>query len=194
MNDVGRAAMLGAQRRECFIQFRILTNPFGFILFQKHVMLCIMDNGLLVRRNRELEEAFPHLVREDSPSRKIGHAIAASPLSKVTHEVRMMSLDNGFSREEVEDWVARMKRSLSLGEGEPVGIEAARLGAMASAFGPGRASRRLGAQGQTRLHQASAAASSVEKRSPSAACTIVPGVPHGSLASWHSKAEKGVGE
>jgi DNA ligase (NAD+) len=35
----------------------------------------------LVRRNAELEAAFPHLVREDSPSRKVGHAIAASPLS-----------------------------------------------------------------------------------------------------------------
>src|SRR5690606_42070642 len=54
----------------------------------------------LVRRNAELEAAFPHLVREDSPSRKVGHAVAASPLSKVTHEVRMMSLDNAFSDEE----------------------------------------------------------------------------------------------
>ena len=78
----------------------------------------------LVRRNRELEEAFPHLVRDDSPSKNVGHAIAASPLSKVTHEVRMMSLDNAFSREEVEEWVARMRRFLSLSEDEPVAITA----------------------------------------------------------------------
>ncbi|MEM7664284.1 MAG: NAD-dependent DNA ligase LigA [Pseudomonadota bacterium] len=78
----------------------------------------------LVRRNRELEEAFPHLIREDSPSRKVGHEIAASPLGKVTHEVRMMSLDNAFNRDEVEDWVARMRRFLSLGEDEPVSITA----------------------------------------------------------------------
>ena len=51
----------------------------------------------LVRRNAELEAAFPHLVRPDSPSRKVGHEVAASPLSKVTHEVRMMSLDNAFT-------------------------------------------------------------------------------------------------
>ena len=31
----------------------------------------------LVRRNREMEAAFPHLVREDSPSRKVGAAPAA---------------------------------------------------------------------------------------------------------------------
>ncbi|OBV12416.1 DNA ligase [Erythrobacter dokdonensis DSW-74] len=78
----------------------------------------------LVRRNAELEAAFPHLVREDSPSRKVGHAIAASPLGKVTHEVRMMSLDNAFSPEEVADWLARMRRFLNLPEGEPLALTA----------------------------------------------------------------------
>ncbi|MBX7540500.1 NAD-dependent DNA ligase LigA [Qipengyuania sphaerica] len=78
----------------------------------------------LVRRNAELEAAFPHLVREDSPSKVVGHEIAASPLSKVTHEVRMMSLDNAFSAEEVEEWVARVRRFLALDEGEEVAITA----------------------------------------------------------------------
>ena len=68
----------------------------------------------LVRRNAELETAFPHLIRADSPSRKVGHEVAASPLSKVAHEVRMMSLDNAFSDEEVEDFVARVRRFLAL--------------------------------------------------------------------------------
>ena len=76
----------------------------------------------LVRRNAELEAAFPHLIREDSPSLKVGHAIAASPLGKVTHEVRMMSLDNAFSPEEVGEWLARMRRFLNLPEGEPLAI------------------------------------------------------------------------
>ncbi|MGB7420057.1 MAG: NAD-dependent DNA ligase LigA [Erythrobacter sp.] len=78
----------------------------------------------LVRRNAELEAQFPHLIREDSPSRKVGHGIAASPLGKVTHEVRMMSLDNAFDREEVEDWAARVRRFLSLAEGESVAFTA----------------------------------------------------------------------
>lgn len=78
----------------------------------------------LVRRNAELEAAFPHLIREDSPSRKIGHAIAASPLGKVTHEVRMMSLDNAFSPEEVAEWLARMRRFLNLPEAEPLALTA----------------------------------------------------------------------
>ncbi|MBY8333880.1 NAD-dependent DNA ligase LigA [Qipengyuania pacifica] len=78
----------------------------------------------LVRRNAELEAAFPQLVREDSPSRKIGHAIASSPLSKVKHEVRMMSLDNAFSAQEVEDWVARVRRFLSLADDAPLAFTA----------------------------------------------------------------------
>ncbi|MEE4206102.1 MAG: NAD-dependent DNA ligase LigA, partial [Erythrobacter sp.] len=78
----------------------------------------------LVRRNAELEAAFPHLVREDSPSRKVGHAVAASPLSKVTHEVRMMSLDNAFTGEEVEEWAARVRRYLALPEDEAIAFTA----------------------------------------------------------------------
>ncbi|MXO46692.1 NAD-dependent DNA ligase LigA [Erythrobacter vulgaris] len=78
----------------------------------------------LVRRNAELEAAFPHLVRADSPSKMVGHEIAASPLSKVRHEVRMMSLDNAFSAEEVEEWVARVRRFLALDENERVAITA----------------------------------------------------------------------
>ncbi len=78
----------------------------------------------LVRRNAELEAAFPHLTREDSPSRKVGHAIAASPLGKVAHEVRMMSLDNAFSPEEVAEWLARMRRFLNLPDDAPLACTA----------------------------------------------------------------------
>lgn len=78
----------------------------------------------LVRRNAALEEAFPNLVREDSPSRKVGHQIAASPLAKVSHEVRMMSLDNAFGEEEVHEWVARVRRFLSLADDAPIAFTA----------------------------------------------------------------------
>ncbi len=78
----------------------------------------------LVRRNADLEAAFPHLVRPDSPSRKVGHAVAASPLGKVAHEVRMMSLDNAFSTEEVAEWLARMRRFLNLPDDAPLACTA----------------------------------------------------------------------
>ena len=82
------------------------------------------DYDALVRRNNELEAAFPHLVRENSPNRLIGAAVAASPLSKVKHEQRMMSLDNGFSDEDIGEWLARVRRFLNLDEGAPVAVTA----------------------------------------------------------------------
>lgn len=78
----------------------------------------------LVRRNAELEAAFPHLIRPDSPSRKVGHDVAASPLSKVRHEQRMFSLDNAFTDEDVADFVARVRRFLALGDGAEVAFTA----------------------------------------------------------------------
>jgi DNA ligase (NAD+) len=78
----------------------------------------------LVRRNAELEAQFPHLVRPDSPSQAVGHAVAASPLSKVRHEVRMMSLDNAFADEEVAEFLARVRRFLNLPPGAEVAVTA----------------------------------------------------------------------
>jgi DNA ligase (NAD+) len=78
----------------------------------------------LVRRNDELEAAFPQLVREDSPNRLIGAVVAASPLSKVTHEQRMYSLGNGFADEDIAEWLARVRRFLNLGADAPVAVTA----------------------------------------------------------------------
>ena len=72
------------------------------------------DYDALTRRNLEIEAQFPHLIRADSPSRKVGNDIGASPLSKVRHEVRMMSLDNAFTDEEVAEFAARVRRFLAL--------------------------------------------------------------------------------
>jgi DNA ligase (NAD+) len=67
----------------------------------------------LVRENRELEERFPHLVRADSPSKRLG-AAPTTGLAKVTHARAMLSLENAFSAEEVGEFVARVKRFLAL--------------------------------------------------------------------------------
>jgi DNA ligase (NAD+) len=78
----------------------------------------------LVRRNNELEAAFPHLVRADSPNSLVGAAVEGSPLAKVTHAKRMMSLDNAFNDEDVEDFVARVRRFLNLPADAPVALTA----------------------------------------------------------------------
>ena len=77
----------------------------------------------LVRRNSAIEAAFPDLIRADSPSRKVGAAPAAH-LAKVPHARPMTSLDNAFTDEEVEEFVARVRRYLKLSEDEPVTLTA----------------------------------------------------------------------
>ena len=71
------------------------------------------DYDALVRENRELEERFPHLVRADSPSKRLG-AASTTALAKVAHARPMLSLENAFSAEEVEEFVGRVKRFLAL--------------------------------------------------------------------------------
>ncbi|MHA0327926.1 NAD-dependent DNA ligase LigA [Sphingomonas melonis] len=81
------------------------------------------DYDALVRRNSAIEAAFPDLIRTDSPSRKVGAAPAAH-LAKVPHARPMTSLDNAFTDEEVEEFVARVRRYLKLPEDEPVTLTA----------------------------------------------------------------------
>src|SRR6478672_830747 len=77
----------------------------------------------LVRENRELEARFPHLVRADSPSKRLG-AAPTSALAKVPHARPMLSLDNAFSDEEVIEFVGRVRRFLALPADEPVALTA----------------------------------------------------------------------
>ena len=81
----------------------------------------------LVRENRELEEAFPLLVRADSPSKRLGAAPVGSGLAKVTHARPMLSLENAFSADEVTEFVARIRRFLSLAPDAEVPLTACLL-------------------------------------------------------------------
>jgi DNA ligase (NAD+) len=78
----------------------------------------------LVRRNNELEAAFPHLVRADSPNSLVGAAVDGSGLKKITHAKRMMSLDNAFEAQDVHDFVARVRRFLNLAPDADVALTA----------------------------------------------------------------------
>ena len=66
----------------------------------------------LKQRNIELEAKFPHLVRADSPSKKIG-APLQSGFGKVAHRFPMLSLGDVFSIGEVEDFISGVKRFLN---------------------------------------------------------------------------------
>ena len=71
----------------------------------------------LVARNRALEARFPHLIRSDSPSRRVGAPVAEG-FTKSRHGEPMLSLDNVFSSEEFSDFCKRIRRFLGLAETE----------------------------------------------------------------------------
>ncbi len=69
------------------------------------------DYDALKRRNDAIEQRFPALIREDSPSKKVGAAPSVT-FQPVVHARPMLSLDNTFSDEDARDFVASVYRFL----------------------------------------------------------------------------------
>ncbi len=65
----------------------------------------------LKRRNLAIEACFPQLKRADSPSEQVGAAVSDG-FTKVTHAVRMLSLENAFESADVTDFVDRVRKYL----------------------------------------------------------------------------------
>ncbi len=72
-----------------------------------------LDYDALRQRNEAIEQAFPDLVRPDSPSQKVGFK-PLEKFEKVTHEIPMLSLSNAFSSDDMADFEERIKRFLNL--------------------------------------------------------------------------------
>jgi DNA ligase (NAD+) len=65
----------------------------------------------LYRELSDLEQQFPDLAKDDSPTRRVG----GKPLKafgQIAHRVPMLSLDNTYSEEEVTDFYRRIERLL----------------------------------------------------------------------------------
>jgi DNA ligase (NAD+) len=68
-----------------------------------------------------IENQFPDLVTPDSPSQRVGAAVR-SGFGKIEHARPMLSLANAFDREDIEDFVDRVRRFLGLDDGAEIGI------------------------------------------------------------------------
>lgn len=60
---------------------------------------------------KELEAAHPQLITPDSPTQRVGGAVAES-FASVQHRVPMLSLDNAYTADEVREFEARLQRAL----------------------------------------------------------------------------------
>ena len=63
-----------------------------------------------VRRLGELEERYPELRKQDSPTQTVGGRAETTLFAPVEHAERMLSLDNVFSATELEAWAAKVER------------------------------------------------------------------------------------
>lgn len=64
----------------------------------------------LLRELEELEAEHPEFAREDSPTKRVGGA-ALSKFEKVNHPVPLMSLQDVFSMEELDDFLTKIQQS-----------------------------------------------------------------------------------
>lgn len=62
------------------------------------------------RELEKLEEKYPELVTQDSPTQSVGGE-ASELFEPVEHKVRMMSLEDVFDDEELEEWANRVKKT-----------------------------------------------------------------------------------
>jgi DNA ligase (NAD+) len=65
----------------------------------------------LFQRLLDLEQRHPQLVTPDSPSQRVG-APPKENFSQVTHQLPMLSLENGFDGQDIKDFENRLKRFL----------------------------------------------------------------------------------
>ncbi len=63
----------------------------------------------LMRELKKLEADYPELITPDSPTQRIS-AIPLDSFKKVSHSSRMLSLNDVFSREDVEAWIKRTEK------------------------------------------------------------------------------------
>ncbi len=94
-----RHAELAEQLTEHIYRYHVLDSP----------LVSDAEYDQLMRELRELEERHPDLRTPDSPSQRVGGPVSTD-FTAVEHLQRLLSLDNAFSAEELDNWAARAQR------------------------------------------------------------------------------------
>lgn len=97
MNYKERMDSLVTQLNEANYRYYVLDDP----------QMLDFEYDHLLRELEELEAAHPEYAREDSPTKRVGGQ-ALSKFEKVTHQVPLMSLQDVFSVEELEEFLEKI--------------------------------------------------------------------------------------
>jgi len=71
----------------------------------------------LMQELKSIEDKYPELITADSPTQRVGSA-PLDKFEKVEHSSRMLSLNDVFDRQEIEDWVNRINKLLPIDKRE----------------------------------------------------------------------------
>lgn len=93
-------------------ELRTLLNRYSYdyhVLDTPSVDDAVYDS--LFQELKKLEAAHPHLVTPDSPTQRVGGELLGG-FTKVAHSSRMLSLNDVFSKDDVEAWLKRIDKLL----------------------------------------------------------------------------------
>ena len=77
------------------------------------------DYDIIKREILDLEKKYKYLKNKNSPSQKVGFE-PSNKFKKVQHGTPMLSLANAFSRENIEDFLKKIKNFLNINDSEKI--------------------------------------------------------------------------
>ena len=112
MTDV-QAAPAEARERHRDLSEQIEDARYRYFVLDRPT-LSDAEYDPMMKELERLESEFPDLRTPDSPTQKVG-GVASTLFTPVDHIERMMSLDNTFTREELDAWAERIAREVGDG-------------------------------------------------------------------------------
>ncbi len=100
-------------KQDAKVRIEKLREAINRYRYEQHVLdaLSISEGALDALKHElyTLEQEYPDLITKDSPTQRVA-GVAMEGFKKVRHEVPMRSIEDVFSREEAEAWLARIQK------------------------------------------------------------------------------------
>ncbi len=102
--------MIKSEAKERIAKLRVEIDHYRY---EEHVLdaLSIAPAALDALKHElyKLEQEYPDLVTPDSPTQRVAGTVAVG-FRKVPHAIPMLSLEDAFSRQDMEEWLTRLRK------------------------------------------------------------------------------------